>query len=159
LTHPALALLIGPEFDEFLYAPIGADRTGLSVLSALARLNVDPWQEATSLALMPREAAVVRLTALIDALPNEGTIGIPTTIAADLVALLPRSNNLNVRSSVSLFAPAGQRQTQILMALSALAIMTLIVFAISAVIPVGPGIGENPLPPRANDATTVMPRR
>jgi hypothetical protein len=37
---------------------------------------------------MPREAAVVRLTALIDALPNEGTIGIPTTIAADLVALL-----------------------------------------------------------------------
>jgi hypothetical protein len=52
LTHPALerrtlrlnqedfrlALLIGPEFDEFLYAPIGANRngTGLSVLSALA---------------------------------------------------------------------------------------------------------------------------
>jgi hypothetical protein len=57
-----LALLIGPEFDEFLCAPIGADRngTGLSVLSALARLNVDPWQEATSLARMPREAAVVR---------------------------------------------------------------------------------------------------
>ena len=127
MTHPALALLIGPEFDEFLCAPIGADRngTGLSVLSALARLNVDPWQEATSLARMPREAAVVRLTALIDALPNEGTIGIPTTIAADLVALLPRDNSLNVRSSVRLFAPPGPRQTQILMALSALAIMTL----------------------------------
>jgi hypothetical protein len=161
VTHPALALLIGPEFDEFLCAPIGADRsgTGLSVLSALARLNVDPWQEAASLARMPREAAVVRLTALIDALPNEGTIGIPTTIAADLVALLPRGNSLNVRSSVRLFAPAGPRQTQILMALSAFAIMTLIVFAISAVVPVGPGIGENPLPPRANDATMVMPRR
>jgi hypothetical protein len=159
LTHPAIALLIGPEFDEFLCAPIGADRngTGLSVLSALARLNVDPWQEATSLARMPREAAVVRLTALIDALPNEGTIGIPTTIAADLVALLPRGNSLNVRSSVSLFAPAGPRQ--ILMVLSAFAIMTLIVFAISAADPGGPGIGENPLPPRANDATTVMPRR
>jgi hypothetical protein len=115
-----LALLIGPEFDEFLCAPIGADRngTGLSVLSALARLNVDPWQEATSLARMPREAAVVRLTALIDAPPNEGTIGIPTTIAADLVALLPRGNSLNVRSSVRLFAPAGPRQTRILMALS-----------------------------------------
>jgi hypothetical protein len=100
VTHPALALLIGPEFDEFLCVPIGADRngTGLSVLSALARPNVDPWQEATSLARMPREAAVVRLTALIDALPNEGTIGIPTTIAADLVALLPRGSSLNVRS-------------------------------------------------------------
>jgi hypothetical protein len=72
VTHPALALLIGPEFDEFLCAPIGDDRngTGLSVLSALARLNVDPWQEAMSLALMPREAAVVRLAALIDTLPN-----------------------------------------------------------------------------------------
>lgn len=79
MAHPALALLIGPEFDEFLCAPIGADRngTGLSVLSALARLNVDPWREATSLALMPRQAAVVRLTALIDALPDEGTIDIP----------------------------------------------------------------------------------
>jgi len=130
VTHPALALLIGPEFDEFLCAPIGADRngTGLSVLSALARLNVDPWQEATSL-------------------------------AADLVALLPRGNSLNVRSSVRLFAPAGPRQTQILMVLSAFAIMTLIVFAISAADPGLPGIGENPLPPRASDATTVMPRR
>ena len=107
---------------------------------------------------MPREAAVVRLGALIDALPNEGTTGIPTTIAADLVALLPTGNSLNVRSSVRPFAPAGPRQTQILMVLSAFAIMTLIVFAISAVIPVA-GIGENPLPPHAYDATTVMPRR
>ena len=138
-------------------APIKWNRP--SVLSALARLNVDPWQEATNLARMPREAAVVRLTALIDALPDEGTVGIPTTIAADLVALLPRGNSLNVRSSVRLFAPAGPRQTQILMVLSAFAIMTLIVFAISAADPGGPGIGENPLPPRANDATTVMPRR
>jgi hypothetical protein len=100
--------------------------------------------------LMPRETAVVRLTALIDALPNEGTIGIPTAIAADLVAMLPRGDSLNVRSSVCLFVPARQRKTQILMALSAFAIMTLIVFAISAAIPGGPGIGENPLPPRAN---------
>jgi len=109
---------------------IGADRngTGLSVLSALARLNVDPWQEATSL-------------------------------AADLVALLPRGNSLNVRSSVRLFAPAGPRQTQILMVLSAFAIMTFIVFAISAADPGGPGIGENPLPPRADDTTMVMPHR
>src|ERR1700733_13154467 len=90
---------------------------------------------------------------------ERGTFGIPTTIAADLVALLPRGNSLNVHSSVRLFAPAGPRQTQILMVLSAFAIMTLIVFAISAADPGGPGIGENPLPPRANDATMVMRRR
>ena len=108
---------------------------------------------------MPREAAVVRLAALIDTLPNEATIGISATIATDLVALLPRGNSLNVRSSVRLFARAGPRQMQILMVLGAFAIMTLIVFAISAADPGGPGIGENPLPPRANDATMVMPRR
>src|SRR5271165_2687878 len=70
MTHAALSPLIGPEFDEFLCAPIGEDRNGtmLSVLSALARLDVDPWQEATSLARMPREAAAVRLSALIEAL-------------------------------------------------------------------------------------------
>jgi len=34
------------EFETFLYAPIGQDNEGmpLSVLSALARRDVDPWQ-------------------------------------------------------------------------------------------------------------------
>ena len=93
MTHAALSPLIGPEFDEFLGAPVGEDRNGmtLSVLSALARLDVDPWQEANSLAPMTREAAPVRLTALIDALPPEPANNIPSkTSAADLIALLPR---------------------------------------------------------------------
>ncbi len=39
---------------------------------------------------MPREAAAVRLTALIDALPGEQPSGVPPRAsAADLVALLP----------------------------------------------------------------------
>jgi hypothetical protein len=44
MTHVALSPLIGPEFDELLGAPISEDRNGttLSVLSALARLDVDP---------------------------------------------------------------------------------------------------------------------
>jgi hypothetical protein len=43
------------EFDDFLYAAIGADRneSPLSVLSALARLNLDPWQEAAELSELP----------------------------------------------------------------------------------------------------------
>ena len=69
MTHAALSPLIGSEFDEFLGASIGEDRNGmgLTILSARARLDVDPWEEATSLARMPRNAAVVRLKALIDA--------------------------------------------------------------------------------------------
>ena len=151
MTHAALTPLIGPEFDEFLCALVGEDRnaTGLSVLSALARLKVDPWQEAASLARMPRAAAVLRLTALIEELPDEWAGVIPAkTSAADLVALLPRANNFNV----------GLPQTQILMALSAFAIMILIVFAISALLSPAPGAGPNPLAPRVDDATTVTPR-
>ena len=99
MTHAALSPLIRSEFDEFLGASIGEDRNGtrLTVLSAFARLDVDPWQEATSLARMPRNAAVVRLNTLIDALPSEPAIDIPAgTIAADLVALLPWDEKLSV---------------------------------------------------------------
>jgi hypothetical protein len=59
--------VLGAEFDDFLFAPIGKDRNGtpLSVLSALARLDIDPWQEADKLSQLPGETAVQRLTSLI----------------------------------------------------------------------------------------------
>ena len=46
-----------PEFDDFLYAPIGADEgeMPLSVLSALARSDLDPWQEAAELSDLPKD--------------------------------------------------------------------------------------------------------
>jgi hypothetical protein len=49
MTRAALARLIGSEFDEFLSASIGEDRngTGLSALSALARLDVDHGSESS----------------------------------------------------------------------------------------------------------------
>ena len=52
MTATASVSRLGSEFDDFLYAPIGEDRNGmlLSVLSALARLDIDPWQEAAKLA-------------------------------------------------------------------------------------------------------------
>ena len=123
MTHAALSPLIEPEFDKFLGASIGEDRngTGLSVLSAFARLNVDPWQEATSLARMPRDAAAARLTELIEALPGATADAIPSRmIAAHLVALLPKGKALDVRSLDSAFAARGLRETQVLMALSAI---------------------------------------
>ena len=51
MTRAALTPLLGLEFDPFLFAPIGdeLDRPLLSVVSALARLDVDPWKEAASL--------------------------------------------------------------------------------------------------------------
>ncbi len=155
MTHAALSPLIGPEFDEFLGAPIGEDRNGttLSVLSALARLDVDPWQEATSLARMPREAAAERLTALFDALPREPS-GVPSrTSAADLVALLPKGKTPKIRPSDSPFGATGFRQTPRLIGLSAFVLMMLIAFSISALFSPGPDSRASPLAPRAADAT------
>jgi hypothetical protein len=80
------------EFDNFLYAAIGADRneSPLSVLSALARLNLDPWQEAAELSKLPKGIAAARLERLIGRLPrgrwDEADLG---AIADRLIGLLP----------------------------------------------------------------------
>jgi hypothetical protein len=92
MPHSASASL-GSEFDDFLFASIGEDRNGmlLSVLSALARLDVDPWHEAAQLARLPGEIAAHRLAALIARLPDGALMRPdPGTIAARLIALLPR---------------------------------------------------------------------
>lgn len=62
----------------------------VSVLSGLARSNLDPWQEAAKLAQLPGETATQRLASLIGALP-EGASAYPDprTIATRLIALLP----------------------------------------------------------------------
>ena len=63
----------------------------LSVLSALARRNVDPWDEALRLARLPREAATRFLTVLIAALPEESSARAdPERHAKRLTALLPQ---------------------------------------------------------------------
>ena len=62
----------------------------LSVVSALARLDLDPWQEAAKLARLPEETATRRLTSLIETLPNDEPGRDPPTIAARLIRLLPR---------------------------------------------------------------------
>ena len=84
---------LGSEFDDFLLAPIGDDNNGmqLSVLSALARLDVDPWEEAAALARLPRAAAASKLASRIAALPaGPSARPDPRTIAARLIPLLPR---------------------------------------------------------------------
>jgi hypothetical protein len=61
---------LGCEFDRFLYASVGEDNNGmpLTVLSALARVDVDPWEEASKLTQLPQESAVTHLASLLGAL-------------------------------------------------------------------------------------------
>lgn len=63
----------------------------LSMLSALARLNVDPWDEAARLAALPRQAATSFLASLLAALPNVPSARAEAgELAARLIALLPQ---------------------------------------------------------------------
>jgi len=92
MAHSASLLNSRSEFDSFLFAPVGDDEKGMvvSVLSAFARLDFDPWQEAAEFAQLPKETAKTRLAALIAALPGMSPADPePGTVAARLIALLP----------------------------------------------------------------------
>jgi hypothetical protein len=93
---------LGSEFDNFLFASIGEDRNGmlLSVLSVLARLDIDPWQAADELAQLPGETATQRLASLIAALPDGASARPdPGTVATRLVALLPHRASIPSRET------------------------------------------------------------
>lgn len=85
------------EFNDFLYASIGADRNDmpLSVLSALSRLNLDPWQEAAELRDLPKDAATKRLAGLIAQLPRGPAKEGLTAISDRLIELLPHGTISN----------------------------------------------------------------
>ena len=80
------------QFDSFLFAPVGEEGNGmlLSVLSALARLDVDPWQEATTLTKMPAQDATVRLASLLSSLPSDAAAVVAPSTVIRLISLLPR---------------------------------------------------------------------
>lgn len=98
----------GSDFDEFLYAFVGEDRSGsmVTVLSCLTRLGLDPWKEASALAGLSKEVASTRMGSLlakfgdVPALARESE-----TIARKLVSLLP------ARAPRRVTLPAGPSQS------------------------------------------------
>ncbi len=87
---------LSDQFNAFLRSALWLDRdeTPLSVLSALARLDVDPWEEAAQLAALPEPSASARLAAMLANLPGG------PSIRRDLDAICVRSISL-------LSCPAG----------------------------------------------------
>jgi hypothetical protein len=80
------------EYNAFLFSAVGEDRVGLplTVLSALSRLGLDPWQEAARLSDLPREAAARAVAATIARLPEgDWKASDAEAIAARLVDCLP----------------------------------------------------------------------
>jgi hypothetical protein len=125
---------LGSEFADFLYAPIGPDRNGmpLSMLSALARQDVDPWEEAAKLTQLPEQEAVSQLVSLLGAFPHAMlACPDPATLATRLIALLPRRGD-HVLPGLNLFDQADPaKHSEVVSSLSfALIFMVLTLFSI-----------------------------
>ena len=160
MSHAALSPLLGREFDPFLFAPVGHQRNGtlLSVLSMFARLDVDPWQEAASLSRMSKATATARMTALIEALPDAPTAGVPVeTVAGDLVALLPRPHVFAPAAPQKLAGVSGFANARFGLGVSVLALLVFLAMLFSYGSPFGPGKGA--APPASLDAQTAKPPR
>src|SRR5215208_257131 len=82
-----------PDLDKFLFAAVGEEVNGipLSVVSALTRLGLDPWEETGRLSSLSYREAVEQLARLIAELPGTSrTLGEAREIAGSLVNLLPK---------------------------------------------------------------------
>ncbi|KAA1053744.1 hypothetical protein [Azospirillum argentinense] len=84
------------DLNEFLSAPLWDEENGsrLSVLSALARLGIDPWAEAARLAALPKDAAASALAVILRRLPAQQPEAPDAVATADrLVKLLPEGGS------------------------------------------------------------------
>ncbi|MGA9254235.1 MAG: hypothetical protein WBV71_17530 [Roseobacter sp.] len=96
------------EFERFLYAPVGEDRNGfiVSVLSALARLGLDPWKETAELIKLDRETASERLGLLLSVFQDVPTLASRhAAVARELSQLLPENPQMrSLKQAVSAVA-------------------------------------------------------
>lgn len=82
------------DLNEFLFATIARDAGGMPItmISAMARTGVDPWDEAARLAGLSLESAAQSVVALLATVPNgPSSDEEAATTAVRLVALLNRS--------------------------------------------------------------------
>lgn len=80
------------DFDQFLFASVGEEIDGvpLSVVSALARLGLDPWEEAGRLSTLGGGESAEQLARLIAELPGRCCpLAEARKVARTLVVLLP----------------------------------------------------------------------
>lgn len=94
-----------PDLDKFLFAAVGAEqnRVPLSMVSVLARLGLDPWEEAGRLSSLDRPEAREQLARLIAELPDSRRpLAEAREIARGLVEQLPKHDS-EPRRKIELF--------------------------------------------------------
>ena len=136
-------------FNAFLFATVceGPGEMPVSVISALARLDLDPWTEAAELASMPAVGAAERLSSLL-AVVAYGPAALldRETVAARLIELLSAPVKTNVKPGARTADAPGSPYVQ------SLGIMWLIILASMAAsawfapAPAGGAHGSAPTP-------------
>jgi hypothetical protein len=101
------------DLNDFLFAPIANDASGmhLTMLSALARSGVDPWEMAAGLRDLSPEDAAARLVPILTGVPNGPAPGDDAaTLAARLVGQLhtPSKSPPRPRSSATVMPATGR---------------------------------------------------
>jgi hypothetical protein len=130
VTAAASVSFFKPEFGDFLYAAIAAERNEmpLTVLSALSRLDVDPWKEAAELSELPKDAATQRLASLIARLPGgRWSMADSKAIADRLIELLPRRSRSSVQSGKKAHGLQQMTGSPVVLIYAALALVALII--------------------------------
>lgn len=94
MTKSVSLFPLNGEYESFLHAPIGLDQTShgieLTVISALAQLNLDPWEEAAEMSRLSERGVIGRLATLLVAIRHSALTPQAANVAAQrLIALLP----------------------------------------------------------------------
>lgn len=88
-------------YTHFLFTVVGSERRGtqnsgedITVLTALERLGIDPWQEAARLSVLPRAEAAESLAATFVNLPDtRWAAGDATGAARRIINTLPEPSH------------------------------------------------------------------
>src|SRR5215471_6716873 len=136
-----------PDVDRFLFATVEDEIDGvpLSVISALARLGLDPWHEAGRLSSLSNREAVEQLARLIAELPGRFRPPDEAREVADrLIQLLPRHDTdrrstPQVQIRPSYVGPALSSTSQLWIACLVLAAAVLVSAFLHGGLPFGIG--------------------
>jgi hypothetical protein len=150
-----------PEMDSFLFADVGKEVDGipLSVLSALARLGVDPRDEAARLSRLTSKAAASQLARLFARLPDRPWT--PTEIRRIAKRLVERLPAPPKGGDVRQVTSAGNRKLSSLpsrhLMYLALALSGALVFGLVSQGHVTPGGGNETAQPSSQSDSLSAP--
>ncbi len=97
MTQTDVFALRDSGLEPFLFAEVGDQRSGvgLTVLSLLARLGLDPWTEAARWVTLPKSAAIACLAGNIARMPlSAQALAEAHATATRLILLLPVNNTV-----------------------------------------------------------------